>query len=95
MSERKAEEDQDYEDLGRAIAGAMLEGGKSRTWALDLIKPLEFGAKDLDQWLVTYKRERYMALRWQKKKVTHRRQKIARLQERAEKLLRDSEVAEG
>lgn len=79
--------EQDYQEIGKAMAGAILEGDKTRSWALDLLKPLEFGAKDLDEWLIRYKRERYEAIRWQKQKKAHRRQKIARLQEQASRLL--------
>lgn len=87
--------EQDYQDIGRAIAGAILEGGKSRGWALELIKPLEFGPNELDQWLAKYRTERYRALRWQKKKVAHRRQKIENLRNRAEKLLGHLDEADG
>lgn len=87
--------EQDYQDIGKAIAGAILEGGKSRTWALDLIRPLEFGLTELDQWLVRYKRERYQAIRWQQEKKAHRRQKISRMSTRAQELLGQTHSADG
>jgi len=83
--------EQDYQEIGQAIAGAILEGGKTRPWALNLLKPLDFGAKELDEWLARYRRERYEAIRWQKQKKAHRRQKIARLQEAAHQLLEQIE----
>lgn len=86
--------EQDYQEIGKAMAGAILEGDKSRSWALELLRPLEFGAKDLDEWLVRYKRERYEAIRWQGQKRAHRRQKIAQLQEQASRLLEQNDLQE-
>lgn len=79
--------EQDYQDVGKAIAGAVLEGGKSKAWAMSLIGPLEFGQADLEAWLVRYKRERYQAIRWQKRKLENRRQKIDQLKSKAEQVL--------
>lgn len=90
----KAMNEQDYEDVGRAIAGAILEGGKSKAWALDLIRPLDFEATELEKWLTRYRRERYQAIRWQKDKVSNRRKKIARLQEQARQLLEQANLAD-
>jgi hypothetical protein len=78
----------DYEEIGRTMAGAVLEGGKSMGWALEMVKPLGYKAADLEEWLVAYRRENYEALRWQRNKAQRRREKIDRLEAQAGQLLK-------
>lgn len=84
-----AAEADDYTEFGRSIAGAILEGGKSKQWALNMVGPLGCGRVELEQWLKRYRNERYQAIRWQKQKHEARQAKIARLQAEAEKLLKN------
>lgn len=86
-----ADEADEYTEFGRSIAGAILEGGKSKQWALDMVSPLGCGRAELEQWLKRYRNERYQAIRWQKQKHEARRAKIERLNARAEELLRKTD----
>lgn len=88
-------EDQDYEEFGRSIAGAILEGSKTQAWALDMVSPLGCGRNDLERWLKRYRNERYQAIRWQKQKHERRRAKINELQSQAKELLRRREGSPG
>lgn len=80
----------DYGEFGRSIAGAVLEGGKSISWALEMVRPLGCGKGDLQDWLKRYRRERKEALRWQKQKHEARQAKIRALREKAEELLKNA-----
>jgi hypothetical protein len=84
-----ADEGDDYTEFGRSIAGAILEGGKSKKWALDMVSPLGCGRIELEQWLKRYRNERYQAIRWQKQKRERRQAKIETLKAQAEQILKD------
>jgi hypothetical protein len=84
-----ADEADDYTEFGRSIAGAILEGGKSKKWALGMVSPLGCGRIELEQWLKRYRNERYQAIRWQRQKREHRRAKIEALEAQAEQILKN------
>jgi len=83
-----ATEDDPYKEIGESIAGAVLEGAKSKQWAVEMTKLLGYTTSDLSDWLVRYNRENYQRLRWQRNKSQRRQKKIDMMNRQAADLLR-------
>ncbi|MGA1646056.1 MAG: hypothetical protein ACO4AV_13875 [bacterium] len=83
-------ENEGYEEIGRAIAGVIVQGGKSKKWALEMLEPLGYTCEDLDEWLRLYRREHYDEIRCSKRKELRRQRRIARYKEAADEILRST-----
>lgn len=84
-------EDDPYKEIGESVAGAVLEGARSRSWAVEMTKMLGYTTSDLSAWLVRYNRENYERLRWQRTKAQRRQKKIDMLNRQAAELLRSQD----
>lgn len=75
-----------YDECGESLAGPVLEGFRSESWALEIAVLLGYGRTDLEAWLRHYRRVNRESLRWQQTKRANRRRRIDQLRDRARSL---------
>lgn len=76
-----------YDEIGKTLARPVVEGYKSKNWALEIAGLLEYGKSDLDAWLEWYANENREELVARQAEQQQRREEIKRCKAKARELV--------